>query len=359
MTTYSTVVATRNRAAALALSLPLQLAQSRLPEQILVVDSSDDPTPNQDLMARLRPTTRVALRHIVAPAGSSLQRNIGLAQVDSDVTFFPDDDSLVHPGTMDALMQVYDRDADGRIGGVGGHGVARAPEGVLSAQAPYAMRRSDRLKARVASQRLRAEEWLFPDPIKLIAHQMMRRLPAAEPWLADQQVTRVEFITGYRMSFRTEAIRKVRFNEFLGRYALLEDADACLGVLGGGLALVTAHTAPIYHHKSPERRTNGHQFGMMHVLNRAYIACRTGFVDDRLRGSIKRHARFKIMQYSLGAASPFERERLAGAKAAARLLDRLLDAAPATLDATYLSLRAACEPTAQRAEEPRKAILTS
>lgn len=36
------------------------------------------------------------------------------------------------------------------------------------------------------------------------------------------------------MSFRTEVIQKVGFNENLGCYALYEDIEAGLGVLAGG-----------------------------------------------------------------------------------------------------------------------------
>ncbi|MGF6862350.1 hypothetical protein ABIE69_002936 [Rhodobacteraceae bacterium MBR-64] len=40
--TFDTVIATRNRPEALALSIPLILGQSRQPEKLIVIDSSDD-----------------------------------------------------------------------------------------------------------------------------------------------------------------------------------------------------------------------------------------------------------------------------------------------------------------------------
>jgi GT2 family glycosyltransferase len=139
------------------------------------------------------------------------------------------------------------------------------------------------------------------------------------------------------MSFRTASAR-VGFNEALGRYAVFEDIDMGLRVLAQGQALVVARKAQVYHHKSPERRSGGLELGVRHVLNRAYVTCRTGLVDARLRGTLRRYARFKAFTYGLGAATSFERERMAGARAAERVIDELCDAPLEALDATYLRL---------------------
>lgn len=344
MTTYSTVIATRNRPEALALSLPLHLAQSRLPERIIVVDGSDDPSANAALVARVAATSPIPLSHQPSPPGASLQRNAGIDQVTSDVTFLPDDDSLVLPGALDAMMRIYDRDAAGRIGGVAATETRRRPSDPGARAAPeaapaYRMRRSDRLKALIAPTRARIEDRLVPDPMKLAAHRLMARLPAPEPWLAEEDAARVEWMTGFRMSFRTPVIRAVGFNEGLGRYALFEDVDAGLGVLRTH-ALVTTSRALIYHHKAPEDRAGGRQLGALHVLNRAYVTLRHAPLDGRLRAAILRHARYKALQYRLEPGD-FGRDRFAGAQAAIAALPELMAAAPGALDAAYLRLRPA------------------
>lgn len=338
MTTFTTVIVTRNRPDALALSLPLHLAQARRPERILVIDSSDDPSANQALVGRLAATAPMPVEHQTAPAGMTIQRNIGLAQVETDVVFFPDDDSLVHPGATEAIMRVYDRDAAGRLGGVAGLETRRRPD--MAEPPAYAMRRSDRLKAVIKPLRTQAEDRLFPDPMKVAARRRMDRLPPPEPWLAEEGAVPVEWMTGFRMSFRTDLLRAVRFNEKLGRYALFEDVDAGLGVLRSHL-LVTTSKALIYHHKAPENRTGGRQMGAIQVLNRAYVTCRHAEMDAGLRGIVRRHARLRTAQFRLDR-SPFGRERHAGARAALRALPELLDAPPEDLDATYLRLRQAC-----------------
>lgn len=342
-TSFSTVIVTRNRPVALALSLPLHLAQSRLPERLLVVDSSDDPSENRALVARLTSTTPVRLEHQVSAPGMTLQRNVGLAQISSDVVFFPDDDSLVYPEAVARMMHIYDLDVRGRIGGVCAVEAVLPPVEALEGQrGAYQKRKVDRLRARIAPLRRRLEDWLFPDPMKLAARRLQQDLPPPESWLAVENAIWVEWMTGFRMSFRTAVIKQVGFNEYLGRYALYEDIDAGLGVLARGHSLVAARDAHIYHHKAPESRAGGRQMGVINILNRAYVVLRSGAADKRIRASLGRYALFRMTQFAAGATSDYGRSRLAGARAAYRILPDLLNSPPDLLDEVYLKLRRSC-----------------
>lgn len=341
---YTIVIATRNRADALALSLPLHLKQSRLPKAIIVVDSSGDPTPNQTLVKRLAAATSVPLDHIRSEAGASLQRNIGLARVATDVVFFPDDDSLVHPGALEAMMRIYDRDTDHIIGGVCSAEARTPPPGFLD-RTSYEMQTSDRVKARIAQRRYALEARLFPDPFHEIARVFYTKLPAPPAWLGQENALTVPLMTGFRMSFRTELIRKAGFNESLGRYALAEDIDAGFSILKTHL-LIGARNAQIYHHKAPDRRTNGRAMGVMQVLNRAYVIARSDIwqnsPSDRpaIRRSLRRFTAYKLMQYAAAGHSRFGRDRLRGAWDAARVVPGLLAASAQECDQRYLMLRA-------------------
>ena len=342
MTQYSTVIVTRNRPEALALSLPLMLEQSRLPQEILVVDSSDDPQPNKGLVERLAAQTDVPLRHMTSPMGMTVQRNIGLTLVKSEVVFFPDDDSLVLPGTLEAMMRIYDLDTQGIVGGVCSAEAKTPPEGVLNGpEAGYQMTNADTLKARISRIRYALEERFFRDPFFLAAERKYARLPSAPVWLAAENAILVPWMTGFRMSFRTELIRKVGFNEYLGRYALCEDIDAGFGILRDH-HLVGARNAQIYHHKAPTRRANGRAMGAMHILNRAYVLARAQESDSRMLAMMRRFSGYKIAQYALGARGSFGRDRLAGARVAYDLMPALFTAAPEDLTPLYLKLRAAC-----------------
>ncbi len=342
-TSFTTVIVTRNRPDALALALPLHLNQSRHPDQLLIVDSSDDPSMNQQLVHELSANSPFPIIHQTAPKGISVQRNIGLDQVKSEVVFMPDDDSLLHPQTLDRMMRIYDLDTEGRIGGVCGIETRTPPPGTLEVRPTvYRKRRSDKLKGLITPRINRFENRHFPDPMKHAARRLMaaQKYPA---WMASERAVPVEWMTGFRMSFRTPALAAVRFNELLGRYSLFEDVDAGLGVLANGQLLVGAEDAPVYHHRSPENRSNGQTMGAIQILNRAYVTCRHGPADAERDRTIRRFSQFRQLQFRLLAQrNAYERDRSIGAAAAIRQLPRLLASAPSGLDSTYMDIRQQC-----------------
>jgi len=347
-TEYSAVIVTRNRPDALALSLPLLLAQSRAPAAVYVIDSSDDPGPNIAIVDKLAPTSDIPLHHEVGPSGMTRQRNIGLAHVTTDVVLFPDDDSLIYPDALEAMMRIYDLDTQGRVGGVCSAEARRPPQGVLgsTSQASYSMTRADRIKARVSRTRFAIEGRLAPDPFFKAAERAYQGQGIApgspDPeWLQAENAILVPWMTGFRMSFRTDLIRRTGFDEHLGRYALFEDTDAGFGILRDHI-LVGARQAEIYHHKAPAHRANGRAMGAMQMLNRAYILARAGHTDKAMRANFSRFSLYKIAQYVLGARSSFGRARLAGAWTAYRLSLQMFDASAQDLTALYLDLRAQC-----------------
>ncbi|WP_199555329.1 glycosyltransferase family 2 protein [Sandaracinobacteroides hominis] len=343
-TSFSTVVVTRNRPDVLALALPLHIAQSRLPEKLLIVDSSDNPEPNRQLAERLALAAPFPIQHQVSSPGISVQRNIGVSQVSSDVIFMPDDDSLLHADAVAQMLHIYDLDTEQRIGGVCSLESRTPPPGTLGsadidpARPVYHKRRADRLKSRVTPHVNRFENRHFPDPMKHAARRLQQPL-AIPAWLAQEQAVPVEWMPGFRMSFRTQCLKAVGFNELLGRYSLFEDVDAGLGVLGNGRLLVGTHRAHIYHHRSPENRSNGRTMGAIQILNRAYITCRHSPADSERDRTIRNYSRFRLFQFRmLSGRNSYERQRYEGASAAVERLPRLLAAGPA-LDETYLGLR--------------------
>ena len=142
---YSVVVATRNRLDALKLSLPLLLAQTRPPLEIIVVDSTDAPEPIRGIVEEVARTTAIPVSYLHSAPGTSLQRNLGLARASGEVTLFPDDDSMLFPDAMERVMRIYERDAAGLVGGVCASEIARPPPEIAgAAEASYAPRAEDR-----------------------------------------------------------------------------------------------------------------------------------------------------------------------------------------------------------------------
>lgn len=341
MLPYDVVIATRNRPHALSISIPLMLAQRRPPNKVIVVDSSDDHQAARaavEVASRGRPVRCEVVR---SERGLTLQRNVALSLVESPVTFFPDDDSIWFPGVAEEVMRVYELDTRGDIGGVCTAESPTPPPGVFGhARRAYRMSRRDRVRQLIAHQRSALERALTVNPF--IVHGRSRwGVRPPPPWLVEEEVVLVEYMTGFRMSFRTELIRRFGFDESLRGYGLCEDIDASFQVMRTHL-VVGARRARVFHYKSPERRTSGLSIGVSQILNRAYVLFKHAPPGSPARRRLRPYAAYKIAQYLARLNSPYGRDRLSGAWRALRRLD-VLGAAPAEdLSRRYLELRDQC-----------------
>lgn len=103
----SAVVPTRNRPESLIRTVRALVAQSQALEEILIVDSSDEP-----LDTRLIPDSRATpVRYLTSPASVCLQRNIGIRAAQGDYVFLCDDD-VEPPADYVELLSNYIADSD-------------------------------------------------------------------------------------------------------------------------------------------------------------------------------------------------------------------------------------------------------
>jgi GT2 family glycosyltransferase len=369
---FDVVIATRNRPEALALSIPLILGQSRRPQRLVVVDSSDDHAPVAAAVAEAVAAARadggadggagggwdgaVIVEH--SGSGSAYQRNLGLAHVEAEVVIFPDDDSLFHPGTSEAIMRAYELDTEGRIAGVCAADALEPPPGVLPA-ARYDMTPGQKRGARIMGLRNRVERrFAALNPTLYLGEVLMARAAPLD-WFAAENCVLVESMTGYRMSFRTEVIRAAPFDETLKDYALHEDLDASFAAMRLG-SLVGARNARVYHHRFPSARGDAYTLGLTVVMNRAYVALK--HVHDaglapaeaaRARALIRQFCRLKLVQTLPRAYRGRDREHLQGVLAGLQGVRAMLDAPRDALPAIYAETmaRARARGRASRAGE--------
>lgn len=116
---FSLVIATFERPDDLALTLEGVAAQSRLPREIVVIDSSRDDRTAQ-LASGWRGPCPLHYRRSDARSAAR-QRNEGAALVDaaaSGVIGFLDDDITLYPETCAQVLAVFDADRETRTGGV-------------------------------------------------------------------------------------------------------------------------------------------------------------------------------------------------------------------------------------------------
>lgn len=119
--TAAVVVATYNRPEHVRTCLEHLGTQTRLPDEVVVVDSSPDAR-TRDVVAGF-PGVRY-LRNDLGRGHTAASRALGMAAVTSDVVAFVDDDAYAAPGWLAAILARY---ADPRVAAVGGRAVNGQP----------------------------------------------------------------------------------------------------------------------------------------------------------------------------------------------------------------------------------------
>jgi GT2 family glycosyltransferase len=125
MMTLSVIVATKNRAADLGRMLPTLLSQTRLPEELIIVDQSCGEDTRKvidsfarDLKAAGQPGPDIAYLYDPTLVGANGARNVAIERSRGEILVFLDDDVLLEPEFMHELLRVY-KESPG-AGGVSG-----------------------------------------------------------------------------------------------------------------------------------------------------------------------------------------------------------------------------------------------
>jgi glycosyltransferase involved in cell wall biosynthesis len=335
---FDILITTRNRPAILATSVPLMLSQSPRPARLVVVDASDD----HDIIARILQDQasrfNVPLTIIKSQPGIAYQRNIGLQHVHSPVVMMPDDDSLWFPGYSDAIMRIYEKDEAAVIGTICGLESPELPPS-LSVNKPYRMAWKDRIPARIL-RLLGAIDVFFPEPIMTELTERLNNV-ACPSWLAGEDAALAVDFSGFKASFRSDVVRHLRYDELLGAYSLFEDRELLLRMLDRHLS-VCAPRARVYHYRHPAKRVDDIEWGVIQILNRAYVVCKHAVPGSLSRRRLKRYSYYKAFRYLVQAVGRGGRRRFIGAWRALSCVPQLLTASPADLPRLYVALRNDC-----------------
>lgn len=340
---YDIVIATRNRLSILQISLPLFIKQTREANSIIIVDSSDDhnqvKTVCESIIKRVNPKIRSTI--IRSGAGSSHQRNAGLRFSNAGIIFFPDDDSLWYPDYAENIMEIYEMDKFEVIGGIQGSAVKSPPDKAFDTKTrTHKLRFKDKLSVQLSTIKKHINLDLFKDPIFIEGFSKQEHFQIPE-WLFQDIAIPSGPMTGFAMSFRADMIKQFRFDENLGTYSLFEDRDASLNVMQNKMIL-TAMKAKVYHYRAPERRANGREWGMMHILNRTYVICKHSEMKSKSRKALKAYLIYKIFRYLLQATDSYGIQCLIGAMRAFFQVDKLMRSDKDKLPSTFAAAKANC-----------------
>lgn len=218
----SVIIPTKNRNADLEQTIRTLLAQSRMADELIVVD--------QSLVGSHLQAGSLPLKHVYNPAitGASQARNEGMKQASGDIWLFLDDDVDLEPSFVEKLLAAY---APG-IAGVSGI--------ITNYKAPSLVQRI----------------WTgifqrgpFHDERQNIYYKAAK--------LARSAPIKIRAFGGGLMSFRADVIRELRFDENLHGASFAEDIDFCARLPRNSILLITPQARLIHKH-SPANRNSVH-----------------------------------------------------------------------------------------------------
>lgn len=251
----SVVMPTYNRPEHVAEAFDSLLSQEVSPDEVLVVDDSTDDRVAELVRVRSQRFLGegISLRHMRNPRerGASAARNVGLEHTASEIVLFMDDDVVLEPGYLGAVLAVYDAHPD--AAGVQGH-MYRYGDGYDVHGVYNALRKAFSLT--YATER---------------GCEVLRSFKATYP-VRVEGVEPCGWLSGTNQTYRRSALGGLRFDERLKRYSLGEDMDLSFNVARqSGGRLYIAQGARLVHKEARAERTRGDRLLYVDAVHSYYL----------------------------------------------------------------------------------------
>jgi GT2 family glycosyltransferase len=233
----SIVIAAYNRPGDLDEALASIRGQTRPADEVLVVDDSTDDGPERVVRSHGEASRTPVIRYLRNPRGNHLtvKRNLGVERTSGDLVVFLDDDVVLDPGYLAAVVAFFERHPEAL--GLQGH-IALPPE----------LGRRARLVNRFS--RLFLLHYYELDGCRV--------LPSSHTTypLRPQGPVACQWLSGCNMAYRRGVFDEFRFDEKLKRYAYVDDLDFSYRVWKGHRgSLFLLPEARLVHKVSPVART--------------------------------------------------------------------------------------------------------
>lgn len=233
------IIVTKDRLDDLRKAVATLAKQTVLPEQIIIIDSSNEPILREQLGFNELP---ILLQH--SSPGITLQRNLARSLVapDADVVLYIDDDVTLPPTTL-ALLATHFESKPNMIG-LTGNMSQEDPVSVLKRVVGF-------LTLLYTSKPYGVTTGLF---------NLINR--------ATRQQT-VAWLPGAFMAWRWKTIRTLAFDEWFTHYGLAEDFEFSQRAAAHGQLIVDPEIVIHHHHSTVGRDWTA--FGYMRIINRRYL----------------------------------------------------------------------------------------
>lgn len=181
--------------------------QTRLPEQIVIVDASEDHD-TEAVVSQADAVLQDRLEYYRTERGLTLQRNFGLQKANSDIIGFFDDDVVLDEAYLEEIAKPFASDTQQSIGGATGYVYPTELKG-----------------SRLHKAYVNLITYLYGSPC-LATYYNLKLIPET-PFT---ETIAVRYTSGCNMFFRREVFDAVQFDEWFEGYGLGEDKDFSLRV---------------------------------------------------------------------------------------------------------------------------------
>jgi glycosyltransferase involved in cell wall biosynthesis len=250
------IVATKDRPTDLRTMLSSVAAQTRRPDQVVVVDASAE---SVESVAHEFPGLAIRyLRHW--PPSAAAQRNTGLAAVDPrcDLVGFMDDDIVLEPDAIEKMLQFWQTAGD-RVGGAGFNWTNVGSGDSV----PRSLRR------------LTSWLGLYPADSWQVARSGWQSFEGSV-----SSTKQAQWLPSGASVWRRELFKCHRFDPKFEGYSYLEDLDFSLSVAKEYELYVVA-PARFAHYPAIAGRVSRRRFGRVEVANRLYTVRKNGLSTAR------------------------------------------------------------------------------
>jgi glycosyltransferase involved in cell wall biosynthesis len=259
MNKISVIIPTKDRTQDIARCLESITSQTRLPDEVLIVDSSD----TEELKSTLDLFEGLNIKYIHIAVdkkfkgSQQIAMNVGLDNSTGDILIFLDDDVILDKEYVKNIARVFENDSEGKIGGVTGEVVAE-----------------DRQISPIKRFLI-----LFNHVIPLIFFLLRpgdgRFLASGFPTVIKSgsvdELTECEFLYGCNMAFRKNIIAEFRFDENLNIHGCCfgDDDDTAYRISRKYQNIYTPFAKAV-HNMSPVR-ANKYAKNRLMIINHHYL----------------------------------------------------------------------------------------
>jgi len=261
MNGISVIIPTKNRTQDVIRCLGSISSQTILPDEIIIVDSSD----TEELKSELNAFYALHIKYIHSKPGLTLQRNIGIRISSGDGIVFLDDDVTLDKNYIKEIMYVFDSYPARLIGGVTGEIVSEEREETL-------IQRFGRFGSETFAV-------IFFLPRYGDGRFQLSGFPTMIKNGSVDKITNVEFLYGCNMAFKREVISRFKFDENLHAYSWGEDDDIAYRVSRKYQNICTPFARLVLNDFSPS--TGGSKYAVMKMtIENHYYLFKKNFPQD-------------------------------------------------------------------------------